>query len=38
MQLLQWLARFNRHVTTGWRPIIARVPFEQAVLLSKTYR
>ncbi|HTZ15299.1 MAG TPA: nitroreductase family deazaflavin-dependent oxidoreductase [Mycobacterium sp.] len=25
-----------QHVSRGWRPIIARVPFEQAVLLTKT--
>lgn len=24
------------HVTGGWRPIFARLPFEQAVLLTKT--
>jgi deazaflavin-dependent oxidoreductase (nitroreductase family) len=24
------------HVTRGWRPIFARVPFEQAVLLNRT--
>jgi deazaflavin-dependent oxidoreductase (nitroreductase family) len=24
------------HVTRGWRPIFARAPFEQAVLLTKT--
>ena len=24
------------HVTRGWRPIFARLPFEQAVLLAKT--
>jgi deazaflavin-dependent oxidoreductase (nitroreductase family) len=24
------------HLTRGWRPIFARVPFEQAVLLTKT--
>ena len=24
------------HVTRGWRPIFARLPFEQAVLLTKT--
>ena len=24
------------HVTRGWRPIFARLPFEQAVLLNKT--
>jgi deazaflavin-dependent oxidoreductase (nitroreductase family) len=31
-------AEAARHVTKGWRPIIARVPFEQAVLLKKTDR
>jgi hypothetical protein len=29
-------AEAAQHVSTGWRPIIARVPFEQAVLLTKT--
>jgi deazaflavin-dependent oxidoreductase (nitroreductase family) len=24
------------HITRGWRPIFARLPFEQAVLLTKT--
>ena len=24
------------HVTRGWRPLFARLPFEQAVLLTKT--
>jgi deazaflavin-dependent oxidoreductase (nitroreductase family) len=24
------------HVTRGWEPIFARLPFEQAVLLTKT--
>jgi hypothetical protein len=24
------------HVTRGWRPIFARLPFEQALLLTKT--
>jgi hypothetical protein len=24
------------HVTAGWRPIFARLPFENAVLLTKT--
>ena len=31
-------AEAAQHVSTGWRPIIARVPFEQAVLLTKTGR
>ncbi|WP_375486863.1 nitroreductase family deazaflavin-dependent oxidoreductase [uncultured Mycobacterium sp.] len=25
-----------QHVTRGWRPIFARLPFEEAVLLTKT--
>jgi hypothetical protein len=29
-------AEAAQHVINGWRPIIARVPFEQAVLLTKT--
>jgi hypothetical protein len=29
-------AEAAQHVIKGWRPIIARVPFEQAVLLTKT--
>ena len=29
-------AEAAQHVSTGWRPIIARVPFEQAVLRTKT--
>ena len=28
-------AEAAQHVSKGWRPIIARVPFEQAVLLTK---
>jgi deazaflavin-dependent oxidoreductase (nitroreductase family) len=28
-------AEAARQVSKGWRPIIARVPFEQAVLLTK---
>ena len=28
-------AEATGHVTRGWRPIFARLPFEQAVLLSK---
>jgi hypothetical protein len=29
-------AEAAQHVSKGWRPIIARVPFEQAVLLTRT--
>ena len=29
-------AEAAQHVIKGWRPIIARVPFEEAVLLTKT--
>jgi deazaflavin-dependent oxidoreductase (nitroreductase family) len=29
-------AEAAQHVTKGWRPIVARVPFEQAVLLTKS--
>jgi deazaflavin-dependent oxidoreductase (nitroreductase family) len=29
-------AEAAEHVTRGWRPIFARAPFEQAVLLTKT--
>jgi deazaflavin-dependent oxidoreductase (nitroreductase family) len=29
-------AEAAQHVSKGWRPIIARVPFEQAVLLTKS--
>ena len=29
-------AEAAQHVTKWWRPIIATVPFEQAVLLTKT--
>jgi hypothetical protein len=29
-------AEAAQHVSKGWRPIIASVPFEQAVLLAKS--
>jgi deazaflavin-dependent oxidoreductase (nitroreductase family) len=29
-------AEAAQHVSKGWRPIISRVPFEQAVLLTRT--
>jgi deazaflavin-dependent oxidoreductase (nitroreductase family) len=29
-------AEAAQHVTKGWRPIIARVPFDQAVLLTRS--
>jgi hypothetical protein len=36
MQLPQWLARFNRYVTGLWKPIFARLPVDEAVLLRRT--